>query len=190
MGNIKAFYTESFHEFNSHNPSWLSETLQLDTTDHTNAFCDMLISMWGVYEIAGETEDEQKLFMLDTFNQHKQYYLELLTNYEKEFSWWLDGYKRTVSHTGTSTVTASGKDTELHIDLPNKVVSSDNYENYPSTVDVTKPGSTTTTTPNLTTTYENTEEFISKKREYMNQIRNIYAEFASRFYDCFLGVFL
>lgn len=186
----RAFFTETFRDFAKNNPGWLEQYLALDTTDRTTEFITVLIGMWGAYEIAGETEEQQKQFLLDTFNQYCSYYTELLNTYETEFNWAVDGIKRTVAVTGTSTTTTSGKDTELHIDLPNKVVSPTDYENYPSTVDVSKPGTTQTVTPNTTTTYTNSEEFIAKKREYMNQIRNLYAEFGARFYDCFLGVFL
>lgn len=190
MEENRSFYTETFHEFIRNNPGWLEANLQFDTEQHTSEFISVLTGQWGQYEIAGETEEQQKQFLLDTYNEHYPYYKQLLEAYNKEFDWAVDGIKRKVQLSGSSTVVASGKDTELHIDLPNKVVSPTDYENYPSSVDITKPGTTQTTTPNTTTTYTNSEEFIAKKREYMNQLRNVYAEFGTRFFDCFIGIFL
>ena len=39
----------------------------------------------------------------------------------------------------------------------------------------------------VVTTYDN--EFLDLKRKYLNQIRNIYHEFALKFSDCFIHVF-
>lgn len=185
---IKAKYTMAFHDFLANNPDWLTKNLILDTDEHTNAFAEMLEAVWGIYEIAGSTDDEQKMFLKDTFNRHKAYYIEVLNAYEKEFDYTVANTHR---HTfnNTNTVVRSGADTDVHSDLPNKVVAPDDYEDYPSAADIHKAGTTDTNTSSGTSTTYYDNEFLDMKRQYMRQLRNVYEEFADRFSDCFIHLF-
>ena len=124
--------------------------------------------MWDAYEISGETIGEFKMFLLDTFNLHKDYYEEMLDNYEKEFDY-------TTGVTRTSTNNAQ----DIHVDLPNKKIDADDIYLYPN--DGNKGTSTTTTTDNAL--------MLRMKREYLRQIRNLYNEFAMKFTDCFIHIF-
>lgn len=181
-------FTIAFHDFLALNPGWLVKNLKLDTDEHTAAFAEVLEAVWGIYEIAGSTDAEQKLFLKDTFRKHRDYYIEVLNAYEKEFDYTTANTHRH-TYTNNSSVTHSGSDTDVHSDLPNKVVAPDSYEQYPTSADIHKAGTTDATTSGGTSTTYYDNEFLDMKRQYMRQLRNVYEEFANRFDDCFIHLF-
>lgn len=100
-----------------------------------------------------------------TMQEYSRYYLDMLEAYEKEYDY-TSGLSRTVDVNSIS------------VDLPNKVVSEDDIYKYPSNGDKGK------------TTYTDNSKFIYLKRQYMNQIRDLYREFANKFDDMFLHVYV
>lgn len=146
----------------------------LDWSSRTEDFKAMLISMWDVYEISGETINEQKKFMLDTFNEYKDLYEERLTNYEKNIDWLPEDGVLSSSRT-------HGDTSEVHVELPNKQIDPNDIFSYPN--DGVK------TTPDVTTDDKSISEQLAIRRSYLNQIKNYYREFALRFATCFIHMF-
>jgi len=154
------------------NVAWLNSSLVMSTEERTQKLLLSIASMWNPYEISGETIGEFKMFMLDTFNEHKQYYEEMLTAYEKEFDY-KDATKRKVTNKGT--------DKSVHVELPNKKIDEDDIYAYPNDGDKR--------TLDSTNEVEDGALFLRAKREYLRQVRNLYNEFAYKFKDCFIHVF-
>ena len=116
---------------------------------------------------------------------YKKYYAELLTNYTKQYDYAL-GNKKKTTVSGTTIGHNSSTDTSLDTkySLPNKIASNE----FPTSKD---SGSATVTGDNNGSNAETSEttyddEFLQLKKQYMEQIRDLYIEFANRFNDCFL----
>lgn len=137
--------------------------------------------------------------VIDVFDKYKTYYSELLTNYNKAYDYATGNKRRTTMENTwnregetSNTTVSSGEHTEY--ELPNKVTDV-NYKSTPSSIDTdtgnaTNTGtnsSTTTGTTETVVTYDN--EFLDLKRKYLNQIRNVYEEFADEFKECFYLVY-
>lgn len=159
---------------------------------------DMFMNMYRYYEINDTSEDVFVQCVLDTFNEHKSYFKELYDNYTKEYDY-ATGNKRITSRNDSSVssksedITSTDDDTRKHYDLPNKQVNSpDGYiddvtkNNGSSTSNAESSGSNTYDSV-VTTEYKN--EFLTLKRQYLNQIRNINHEYCERFRDCFLSIY-
>lgn len=168
-------------------------------TEHSEKLCDVIISMYRYYEIGDDDLDTFGTFITDVYQVNKDYYIELINNYEKEYDYALNN-KRVVSKqdtidTDTDTTennSYDGKHTD--IELPNKVVSED-YEGYPNALskdnDITSKhrvlDGTIQRTSTTTTEYNN--EFLELKKQYLQQIRNVYEEFAKKFKECFYIIY-
>lgn len=174
MNNPYANYSMTYKEFTNDelNLAWLASSLVMSTEERSEKLRLAIASMWNAYEISGETIGEFKMFMIDTFNEHKQYYEEMLTAYEKEFDY-SDATKRTV--------TTSGSDKDIHVDLPNKQIDTDDIYKYPNDGNKREVSSTNEV--------EDGALFLRAKREYLRQVRNLYNEFAYKFKDCFIHIF-
>lgn len=195
-----ARYSESFNEFLNNYPTYLTDTISFGTSEQTKSLIDMIKSVWNIYEISGETEDEFKVFFSDTFNEFKDYYLDIITNYEKSFDYTIANKKiRTLTETentkengnNTRKVTDDGLNTKY--DLPNKPttteypttkISDTNENNDNSAYSSAKDKGKDTTD---TTIYNN--EYIKLKNEYLKQIKSYYHEFAMKFSDCFVHIY-
>lgn len=168
------------------------------TFNNNNDLFDMFMVMFRYYEINDESEDVFVQCVLDTYNEHLKYFKELYDNYTKEYDY-ATGNKRIVSRSDSSEssktedITNTDNNTRSHYDLPNKTVQSpDGYID-----DVTKDngGSTSNADTNSSHSYESSvtteykNEFLTLKRQYLNQIRNINREYCERFHDCFLSVY-
>lgn len=170
--DLKPTTTETFLEFQENNPNALEDILVMSTTDRTNKLVEMVKSMWNVYEISAPSEALFVQYLKDTFNEHKDYYEEVLDTYDKKYD--IDDLNQRI-------VEASIEPNleEQHIDLPRTASTS----NKISSIDKSTGSSeSTTTTTDMST-------LISIKNQYIRQIRNVYREFATRFSDCFLHVF-
>lgn len=161
-------YTITFKEFLETNMEWFTSTIVMSTPQRTAKLHKALISMWDTYELSGETIGEMKLFLKDTLDLHSQYYEDMLDGYDKEFDY-ADGIVKEVKY----------DDKSINVDLPNKVVSPDDLFDYPN--DARKNDANTTTTDNTL--------FLTMKRKYLQQIRNLYNEFAYKFKDCFIQIY-
>ena len=157
---MHAEYTMTFKDFVNDNLEWFSSNIKLSTEKMTGELQLALSSMWDFYEIAGETIGDFKLMLLDTLNEHKAYYEDMISNYEKAFD-----YAKAVER----------ETDNVHIELPNKQVSPTDYDKYPSSIDKVK--------------VNDPARFLLLKQQYLSQIRNLYREFASRFTDCFIHIF-
>ena len=196
---LYAKYTETFNEFLKNNPTYLNDTISFGTTAQSTSLIEMITNVWNIYEISGETEDEFKIFFENTFNEFKDYYLDIINNYEKAFDYSTANKKvRILGETegtkdnGTTARTTTDSAFNIKYDLPNKptteypsnkITDTDNATDnsqYSSTKDKTK--STTDTT-----TYS--MEYIKLKNEYLKQIKSYYYEFAMKFKDCFIHIY-
>ena len=164
-----------------------------------NTLVKMLENVYNYYEIGTDEKFTMLLFLRDVFNEYGPYYNELIGNYNKEYDY-AKNNKRVVRRNDTLNIAGSskldnhtdGKNTEYV--LPNKVTD-DNYESTPSgiTKDVNdykqdKVYDNNTTRDSETETEFN-NEFIDLKNKYLNQIRNVYREFAMKFKECFYQIY-
>ena len=135
-------------------------------------------------------------FMLDTFCEYSTYYKEIIDNYTKEYNYALNN-KRVVTKqdalniSGNNTISGTGSNTDY--ELPNKVIPENQYRNTPTSITDNENSSSKTyqnaTSRTSTNTTEFNNEFIDLKNKYMNQIRNVYREFAMKFKDCFYQIY-
>lgn len=99
----------------------LLDDLTMSTTDRTNKFRNMFKAYYNSKSIAGETIELFKLWIGDKFNAYKDYYEELLTEYEKAIAL-DDGVVTTITHNdvgsnseeGTNSGTSSRNDSSTN----------------------------------------------------------------------------
>ena len=161
---------------------------------------DMLESVYEFYETGTNDDNEMLFFMVDTFKEYGSYYNELIENYEKEYNYALNN-KRVITKRdelnmeGNTNISNEASGSTTRYDLPNKVVPESNWRSTPSDITDTIDNSTNDknytneTTRDSVTTTEFNNELIDLKNKYINQIRNVYREFAMKFKDCFYQVY-
>ena len=154
---MEARFTMTLYDARNSDPTFWD---WLDWGTRTEDFKTMLISMWDLNEISGETIPEQKKFMLDTFNEYKTYYTERLENYEKSIDW-----------TEGDTITSS----EIHVELPNKKIDPDDIFAYAN--------------DGVKSSTKDPSRLLSLRRTYLAQIKDYYREFTLRFAACFIHMF-
>lgn len=161
---------------------------------------DMFLELYRYYEINDEDETVFLQCIMDTFRSHLPYFVELYNNYTKQYDFAVDNVRTTTRIDTSSTakqeiVNNTTANTSKHYDLPHKSVSDEMVDGYID--DVTKENGSVATTgsgntsnnydSSVTTKYDN--EFLSLKRQYLAQIRNVNYEFCLKFNDCFLQVY-
>lgn len=148
----------------------------LDFGDYTEELKNAIIAAWDIYEIAGETINEQKKYMSNTFNQYKDYYKQLIDINMNELYEIMD----IKSH---SKLQDTGDVKQIHVELPNKQINANDIYAYPN--DGTK------TDNNLTTETESHDPLTTLriKKELRMQVKNYYNEFALRFAHDFIHFF-
>lgn len=156
-------YSITLHDLLLQEPDLLNFMI-LDTSAHTQEFIQMFIAYWDIYEICAETVESFKIILANTFAVHKNKYIELINAYETKINM-LDGV----------VITEIDNDTRVNYELPRSATNKIDVPNSKNTNDKTR----TTKGGNV----------IELKKEYLKQIRNIYAEFANEFSDCFLHIF-
>ena len=199
MSNMYAKYTQTFHDFLKDNPTFLDDVITFEDNERKEKLKVALTSEFNLYEIGGETDEMFKIMFEDTFKQYKDYYNERITAYEKQYDYTLGNRRRTMK---TSAINTKGEqfgiegsdNKHTEIELPNKQVSRD-YEGYPNAINTDKSESQarkdysndTTLNDEVTTIFD--DEFLDLKRKYMEQLRNIYLEFAKKFKECFILIY-
>lgn len=168
--------------------------------DETEGLIDMFYSMYRYYEICDIDETVFLQCITDVYKEYHDYYLELKTNYDKEYDY-STGNKRIVQRQDSSSSESSrsaegtSNNTNREYDLPNKVVdpnTEDGYltgkttDNGGNTLDESKTASAELDS-SVTTIFA--DEFLDLKRKYLNQIRNVYKEFVDKFKVCFLHIY-
>lgn len=184
-----AEYTETFIEFTSRNPTFLTDVINASTfnkQDYADEMISVLKGRFNSYEISGETEDLFKQFFTDTFNQWKTYYIEILNSYYDEWKV-KDGITRNVISRNDVNGSTDTDDTNTFYDLPHKVTTE--AENFPDNTTKNKGKTTNSNTNEYSSTTTDNSNYLTQKARYINMIRNIYNEFASRFEDCFIHLF-
>lgn len=192
-------YTQKLNDLLTTNPSFIYDIVGDFASTHGTDLANTIIAMYRYYEIGDNDINIFASFIKDVYDVNKSYYEELIINYSKEYDYALNN-KRVVSRqdtvdTDTNTTENSsynGKHTE--IELPNKVVSAD-YEGYPNAL--SKDNETSNKNKVLdgtiqrtsTTTTEYNNEFLELKKQYLQQIRNVYEEFAKKFKECFYIIY-
>lgn len=168
--------------------------------DEDDKLLDMFLRKYRYYEICDKEESVFVQCVRDVFYEYLDYYTELLTNYNKEYDYAL-GNKKTMTRTDTTesnkngTVAAENDNVHREYDLPNKVVDASSEDGYLTAKDTNKGSSSASTEENNSSEYGSSietvyhDEFLDLKRKYLNQIRNVYEEFADKFKDCFLHIY-
>ena len=194
----EANYTVLFKDISTDNMNAIQ--LLFSTFNSNYDLYNMFISMYRYYEINDSDESVFKQCVIDVFNEYKSYYKELYDNYTKQYDY-ATGNKRVVSRSDTSSstkqeiVNTSSSNDSKHYDLPHKTVDDTITDGYID--DITKDSGSGSSTGSgnssntygsiVTTQYDN--EFLSLKRQYLAQIRNVYREFCLKFNDCFLKIY-
>ena len=199
MSNMYAKYTETFYDFLKDNPTFLDDTIQLSTSERIQKLKEALTSEFNLYEIGGETEDIFKIMFEDTFKQWKDYYEERITAYEKQYDYTQGNKRRTIKSStinteGSQDGNGSSDSKHTDIELPNKQVTQE-YDGYPNAISKDNNSDSshreyeneTTLDDEVTTIFD--DEFLDLKRKYMEQLRNIYLEFAKKFKECFILIY-
>lgn len=197
---FKTWLTEPYTEGGSTTNEQFLLASFTNTTFNSSMASDlvnMLKSVFDYYEI-GDLDDMSK-FMIDTFGEYYQYYYDIITNYRKEYDYALNN-KRVITKNdklnmvGNTNIVNDSEDKQTEYQLPNKVID-DSYRSTPSNIidtntnNVNDKNYTNDTSRDSVTTTEFNNEFIDLKNKYMNQIRNVYREFAMKFKDCFYQVY-
>lgn len=168
--------------------------------NHDSDLYNMFLSMYRYYEICDEDDTVFISCISDKFNEYKAYYKELYDNYTKEYDYAV-GNKKVVSRSDTShsesddNVVSSNASTDKQYDLPNKVVDPDEENGYLTGKDTHDGSSSVNNTTDHDSTYGSTitteykDEFLTLKRQYLNQIRNLYHEFCEKFKECFIQIY-
>lgn len=181
-------YTERFTDFITNNPNWLEENLVMSTTERTTKLVQMLINTYGIYEISGETEGEEKEFLIDVFGCYKDYYEEILDNYTKKFNF-ESGIINNSLTTHTKKNDGEDSNVNIHVELPNKKIDANDYFNYPDNADKEITTRGTSVTDTNTSSVTSNDKYIKLKNQYIRQIRNIYSEIALKFKECFIMLY-
>lgn len=147
----------------------LLDFMTLSTPAQTTKFKNMFIARYDIYELGGETIPLSKRFLKNKFDEYKDYYQELIDDYENKITY-LNGIVSTeqlsysdsgngsvnksgsksltddTTKSGTNTINDTINKSESNginkdlIDLPNKTVSS-NYVSKKDNTTETKQGS-------------------------------------------------
>ena len=170
----------------------------LSQFDGTDKLFEMVLSKYALYEIVlGDVFVLYDMFN-DIYNEHSQYYKELLENYNKAYDYAIGNKRRTIRHDHSSNEkdsnrNASSTDINDEYDLPNKKVNTPegyltgrNKSNISDNSNYSEAGENDYDSE-VSVIYDN--EFLDLKRKYLAQIRNVYSEFAEKFNECFIKVF-
>ena len=163
-----------------------------------------IISIFRYNEIFDDTYDDVNHFydifldgLEDVFKEYRDYFEEILTNYNKQYDY-TTGIIKTKIKTKNGTkvsedyINRTDGATEAVHDLPNRVLSSSDISGYASQIikndNTTGINDTNTDTYNLAEgeTITDPSQLLSLKRQYLRQVRDVYDEFAHKFKDCFL----
>lgn len=199
---VKANYTTLLLDVNEVTENFL-ENLFSDFESSADVPVSLYLefkSMYNFYEICDKDESIFRQCVEDVYYEHQNYYKELFDNYSKEYNY-MTGNTRTMTRNDTSSGshsrdnTDSGNTDRTEYDLPNKVVTPTTATGY-ATSKNTENGSSTgheegerESEYHSTITHTYSNEILDLKRKYIEQIRNVYREFASKFSDCFLHLF-
>lgn len=164
------------------------EDLTLSTTEQTNKLIEMFKSKWDIYEIAGETLEFSKRLIKDKWYTIKDYYQELINDYENKINY-LKGYVSTTTITKDDEETYKfGRKVESsNIDLPNKTTSG----TYVSSKNIVEnSNSDVVNRDNVETiTKDGDVNILEQKMKYQKYLRNVYLECVEQFKDCFAQIY-
>lgn len=195
--------TITLHDLLKMNENFLS-IFNLEKSEQTEKFKKMFMSRYDIYEIGGETIPLFKRYLENTFNMKKDYYQELINDYENKIDY-LNGY---VSHIETNdnyehselynrnnTAENVTTDNTNNIDLPNKQtnaeyitskVKRDNSQN----VDISEVTKNTRTRKNdVIVNKTGGVNILQQKEYYQKYLKNVYLDFVDEFKTCFVLIY-
>lgn len=167
-----AVNTMTLHDVINQYPNFL-DFISLKTTEQTTKFKEIFSARWDIYELGGETVALSKRFLTNKFNCYKDYYQELIDDYENKINYlngivssetltYLDSGSGSENNSGNKSLTENIDDTETNainaannssannginkdlIDLPNKQTAN-NYISKKDNTSETKQSSETQT---------------------------------------------
>ena len=180
------------------------DIFELDTDEQTNKFKEMFKSRFDIYEIGGETIPLFKRYLENTFNIKKDYYQELINDYEQKINY-LDGYisneiinddyTHNENYERNNNALSTTQNEQINIDLPNKNISTEyptskikNNDNMTSSVNETSKNSRIRNNK-INTTKKGGVNILEQKRQYQKYLRNVYLEFVDEFKNCFVLIY-
>lgn len=182
----------------------LKQSLQdiLDDFDNTDSLYQHFYNMYRLNEISTKENSGYEFVQQveAVYNEHCDYYKELLAAYKKNVN--LDDITKKLSNrtdTNTGTTVNSGSSssdtTNKEYDLPNKSINPTDENGYLTGKSTNSNSGSASNSENRMSTYTSANnstdnrDYLRLKREYLSQIRDIYEEFAREFYDCFLHIY-
>lgn len=203
MNKMYSYTTMTLRDVIKSNPDIL-DNMNLSTTDRTNNFKDMFISMYNNKSIGAETVTLFQYWIEDKFNEIKRTYEQQLDVYEKA----LDG------DDGRKIVRATNESNTAQTATTNALTSSTNTSNetinydLPRTSNPTASPTTKATTGNTNQNAENSTinssgngskavqeiitgdvNVISQREKWLDYIRDIYRNMCQEFKDCFAIIY-
>ncbi len=171
----------------------LLDFISLSTQAQTDKFKEIFSARWDIYEIGGETIPLAKRFFANKFNIKKDYYQELIDDYENKIDY-LDGIisnegvSYTESNDGSQSKNRMGTENTDFIDLPNKQTTSNYISKKNNTNESISEAQSyeDSKAGNKIITRSGDVNILEQKKEYQNYLRNVYLEFAEEFKDCFV----
>lgn len=194
----EAMYTKLLNDIGNDNLVSIKNTLH--NFDNTDNLYNHFISKYRYYEICCDDISVFLTVVSDVFNEHHDYYKQLLDTYNINLA--VDKLTQKTSNRTDNNSAISANDgytntdnTHREFDLPNKTISSDDEDGYLTGKDTTgnevefHNGEARTNTYISDNTSVDNRDFIRLKREYLAHIRDIYEDFTDEFYDCFLHIY-
>ena len=187
----------------SENPD-IIENLVLDSTSRTNEFIKVFNATYNTKRLCTDDISLFKEYITNTFNQHKEYYIQKLNVYERELNGDLgESISRTLIDNTTNatsnnvgiTGSQTNNNTEILYDIPRSQTKG-NPTNQTDKVDSLSNNQSTTGSSSGNTNKSVSESItgnvnVIKQRElWLKFIKNIYLDFADKFKDCFLQIYL
>lgn len=142
------------------------------TATRVRTLTDMIVSKYMYYEVFTEYANDFSATFYAIFNRYKDYYIEMIIAYETEINF-LDGNKITRTYE------------------PRAAYQSENYDLPRSSSSINRPTTKSTNAgiSGTDTTVIKGGDVIDLKRRYLDLIRNLYDEFASKFQPLFIEMF-
>lgn len=166
--SFKEMVTDDFKDFSQYR---YSELLAQFLNLWNDYYLAIPLEFDIIDDVFNDKDTKEKLYeyvdnsLKDIIGEWKSYYNEMITNYSKDFDY-------------ATGITNSIENESINVDLPNKKVDSESIYSYPSSGDKGK------------TTYVDNSKFLSMKRQYLSQIRDLYKEFAKKFKDMFMHLYI
>lgn len=201
---LEALYSKFYKDWLEEDSDTYQQTYELSLFDilddnnvtETNArkLIEMLKLKYSYWEICEDDNDTFLILLTNKILAYRDYYQEIIDAYNTQINF-LDGKKTVVTReddsNGSGSSSGSNSSTGKGYELPNKTINDGlgNLSNANTSTGENENESSYEDHSEGTLTTIGDVDVVDAKRRYLDLIRNIYAEWASKCEDCFLGIF-